>query len=291
VSGTAGARGAPNRVLAPAKLNLGLRILSRRPDGYHELASVFAPLDLADEIELEIASSARPRVELALAGEAAGVPSDASNLAARAAAGFLAAAGLSRAVGIRLTKRIPPAAGMGGGSSDAGAVLRALAGRFPDALETPALARLALSLGADVPYFLDPRPARVGGIGERIQPLGKLAPLACLLVNPGTPLSTAAVFAGFDARPDKAAPAWDPELGLDLANDLARPAEQLCPAIGPLREQLTRLGARAVALSGSGPTLFGRFPDASAAAQALARAAFEPPVWARVAQSVKAAVV
>jgi 4-diphosphocytidyl-2-C-methyl-D-erythritol kinase len=289
VSPAAGA-GARTRVLAPAKLNLGLRILSRRPDGYHELASVFAPLDLADEIELEIAPASRPEVELRLSGEAAGVPADASNLAARAAAGFLAAAGLSRAVGIRLTKRIPAAAGMGGGSSDAGAVLRALAACFPDALG-PGLGRLALSLGADVPFFLDPRPARVGGIGDRIRPLGKLAPLACLLVNPGVPLSTAAVFAAFDARPGPAEPVPDPELGLDLANDLARPAEQLCPAIGPLRERLRELGARAVGLSGSGPTLFGLFPDAPAAAEALARAAFAAPVWARVAQLAKAEVV
>jgi 4-diphosphocytidyl-2-C-methyl-D-erythritol kinase len=216
------------------------------------------------------------------------VPGDGSNLAARAAAGFLAAAGLACAVEIRLTKRIPAAAGLGGGSSDAGAVLRALAAHFQDALDKPALARLALELGADVPYFLDPRPARVGGIGERIEPLGQLAPLACLLVNPGLPLSTAAVFAGFDARPGPAAPAFDRELGLDLANDLARPAEQLCPEIAPLRERLRQVGARAVALSGSGPTLFGLFPDAAAAARALARAGLAEPVWARVAQAAKA---
>ena len=216
------------------------------------------------------------------------MPADGSNLAARAAAGFLAAAGLACAVEIRLTKRIPAAAGLGGGSSDAGAVLRALAAHFQDALDKPALARLALELGADVPYFLDPRPARVGGIGERIEPLGQLAPLACLLVNPGLPLSTAAVFAGFDARPGPAAPAFDRELGLDLANDLTRPAEQLCPEIAPLRERLRQVGARAVALSGSGPTLFGLFPDAAAAARALARAGLAEPVWARVAQAAKA---
>ena len=144
---------------------------------------------------------------LALAGAPAGVPADATNLAVRAAADFLAAAGLARAVRIFLTKSIPAAAGLGGGSSDAGAVLRALAASFPDALEEPALARLALRLGADVPYFLAPCPARVGGIGERIQPLADFAPLACLLVNPGVPLSTAAVFAAFDATPGEPPPA------------------------------------------------------------------------------------
>ena len=276
------------QVFAPAKLNLGLRILGRRSDGYHELESVFVPLDLADEIELEIADAAQPVVTLELAGAQAGVPADLTNLAARAAAEFLAAAGLARAVRIRLTKWIPAAAGLGGGSSDAGAVLRALAASFPDALPAPALARLALRLGADVPYFLAPCPARVAGIGERIQPLADFPPLACVLANPGVPLSTAAVFAAFDARPKLAPRVLDPELGLDLGNDLAPAAERLCPAIAPLRERLRGEGARAVGLSGSGPTVFGIFPDAAEAARALARAAFAGPIWARVAELPKA---
>jgi len=276
------------QVLAPAKLNLGLRILGRRADGYHEIESVFAPLDLADQIELEIGEAERPEVTLALAGAAAGVPADATNLAVQAAAEFLAAAGLARAVRIRLTKSIPAAAGLGGGSSDAGAVLRALAASFPDAIGAPALAHLALELGADVPYFLAPCPARVGGIGERIQPLADFAPLTCLLANPGVPLSTAAVFAAFDADPTPSPRALDPELGLDLANDLEPAALRLCPAIAPLRERLRAAGARAVGLSGSGSTLFGLFPDAAQAARALARAGFARPVWARVAESRKA---
>jgi 4-diphosphocytidyl-2C-methyl-D-erythritol kinase len=96
------------------------------------------------------------------------------------------------------------------------------------------------------------------------------------------------VFAAFDARPTPAPPAFDPVLGLDLGNDLEPAAERLCPAIAPLRERLRAAGARAVALSGSGPTLFGIFPDAGEAARALAGAAFAPPVWARVAQARKA---
>jgi 4-diphosphocytidyl-2-C-methyl-D-erythritol kinase len=288
VTPDAGARGARVQLLAPAKINLGLRVLARRADGLHELASIFAPLDLADRIELEIGEAARAGVTLALADAPAGVPADGTNLAARAATAFLGEAGIARSVRIRLTKSIPAAAGLGGGSSDAGAVLRALAERIPGALAPAALARLALRLGADVPFFLDPRPARVGGIGERIEPLADFGPLACLLVNPGVPLSTAAVFAAFDARPTPAPPVLDPESGLDLGNDLAPAAERLCPAIAPLRERLRALGARAVALSGSGPTLFGIFADGEEAAEALARAAFPPPVWARVAQAPKA---
>ncbi len=275
-------------VLAPAKLNLGLRILGRRADGYHELTSVFVPLDLADEIEIEIASAAHAEVTLALAGACAGVPADASNLATRAAAEFLAEAGLARAVRLRVTKQIPVAGGLGGGSSDAGAVLRALAESFPGALTEAALARLALRLGADVPFFLAPRPARISGIGERSQPLAGLPALACVLVNPGVPLATASVFAAFDAEPASAPRAFEPELGLDLGNDLEPAAERLCPALAPLRARLRELGARAVGLSGSGPTLFGLFPDAAAARQALARAAWPAPVWTRVAVLPKA---
>ena len=284
----AGAAGPHVHVLAPAKLNLGLRVLRRRADGYHDLASVFVPLDLADAIDLEISNAAQSEVTLALAGEIAGVPADASNLALRAASEFLAAAGLARAVHLRVIKRIPVAAGLGGGSSDAGAVLRVLAASFPAALSPPALAQLALRLGADVPYFLAPRPARVGGIGERSEPLAGFPALACVLVNPGVPLSTASVFAAFDARPIPARQAFDPELGLDLANDLEPAAERLCPAIIPLREQLRALGARAVGLSGSGPTLFGIFRDVAEASGALARAGFPQAIWARVAVAPKA---
>jgi 4-diphosphocytidyl-2-C-methyl-D-erythritol kinase len=286
------ARGAElprTRLLAPAKLNLGLRVRGRRADGYHELASVFVPLDLADTLELEIARAARPEVTLALAGPSAGVPDGATNLAARAAQAFLDAAGLACAVRIRLSKQIPAAAGLGGGSSDAGAVLRGLAASFPDALTPAALARLALDLGADVPYFLAPRPARVTGIGERIEPIPSLPAFACLLVNPGVPLTTAAVFAAYDALAGEAPPpAPDPELGLDLANDLAPAAEKLCPTIAGLRERLRAAGARAVGLSGSGPTLFGLFADAEQARLAHARTAFSAPVWARVAAAPKA---
>jgi 4-diphosphocytidyl-2-C-methyl-D-erythritol kinase len=288
VKADARAEGQRVHVLAPAKLNLGLRVLARRADGYHELSSVFVPLDLADAIELEIANAPQPELTLELAGERAGVPADASNLALRAAAEFLAATGLVRALRLRVTKRIPVAAGLGGGSSDAGAVLRGLAASFPGAIEAPALARLALRLGADVPYFLAPRPARVGGIGERSEALAGLPELACLLVNPGVPLATASVFAAYDACPAPVQPAFDPALGLDLGNDLEPAAERLCPGIAPLRKRLLALGARAVGLSGSGPTLFGIFPDVAAAARALAGAAFPPPIWARVAVAPKA---
>ncbi len=130
--------------LAPAKVNLGLRIRARRQDGYHELESVFVPLDLADRLLLRVMPSDAPRVSLVLSGEEGGVPPAEQNLAARAALAFLAEASLCQSVEISLEKRIPVGAGLGGGSSDAGAVLRLLSGAFPDAVPAGKLPVLPL---------------------------------------------------------------------------------------------------------------------------------------------------
>ena len=293
------------RVAAPAKLNLGLRVVGRRADGYHELESLIVPLDLGDELDLEAIEAERPGVEFRLEGAAPGVPGDAENLAARAAEQLLAVAGVAARVRVRLHKVLPAGSGLGGGSSDAGATLRALIELFPDALPPDRLARLALELGADVPYFLDPKPALVTGIGERIEPLTGLPSLAFLLVNPGSALSTEAVFRAFDASGAALTPRGSdrrmraisglqqgdlhrPELFENLLeNDLEPAASSLCRAIPRLRERVRASGALAVGMSGSGPTLFGVFEDEERAQAGLA--AFPPPLWARVAKSVGSA--
>jgi len=295
------------RVLAPAKLNLGLRIVGRRPDGYHELESVFVPIDLADELELEIEERAEGAAEVALAlsGGGDGVPADAENLAVRAARAFLDAAGLRARVRVALAKRIPAAAGLGGGSSDAGAVLRALAERFPGAVGRERLAALALRLGADVPFFLDPRPALVGGVGERQAPLpGHLPALAVVLANPGHPVPTARVFAAYAAAATRHGQAGrlaqqlatalaGPEQGVAgrlaslVENDLEAAAETVCPELASVRAELRRAGAPAVGLSGSGGTLYGIFATAGAARSALARVRLAPPAWVRLARTVE----
>jgi 4-diphosphocytidyl-2-C-methyl-D-erythritol kinase len=293
------------QITAPAKVNLGLRIVGRRPDGTHELESLFVPIDLADRLEVDVQADDRPGATLAVTSEAGvpegAVPEDGSNLALRAAHAFLAASRVPMRVDVRLSKRIPAAAGLGGGSSDAGAVLRALAGAFPNALAPGDLARLALDLGADVPFFLDPRPAWVTGIGERIAPLALWRELALVLANPGVPLSTAEVFRASDALGATPARASDPgDLARDasperpeslvplLRNDLEAAAVRLCPPIGRLRERLRRVGAAGVGMTGSGPTVFGVFRGVAEARSALARAGFEAPVWARVAVTAKA---
>lgn len=299
--------------LAPAKINFGLRVGPRQTDGYHPIESLFLPLNLADEIAVEAGPGSE--VRLALQGAPSGVPAGGDNLAARAARAFLEAAGLEAELRIRLRKRIPAAAGLGGGSSDAGAVLRALDRLYAGALAPERLAGLALELGADVPFFLDPRPALASGVGQRLQPVAGAPELALLLVNPGIPLATADVYRAFDAL--RKAPGgagtgaltpFEPgstmrrlsglrdtggwlgggtsELSDLLVNDLEAAATRLCPAIRRLRARLEASGARAVAISGSGPTLFGIFPNVPAARAAAERAGFESPgstVWFRVA--------
>lgn len=292
--------------LAPAKINLGLRIVGRRPDGYHLLESLFVPLDLADRLWIRIEPAATREIEIAVAGSADGVPAGAENLAARAARRFLEEAEITAKVSIQLEKSIPVGAGLGGGSSDAASVLLALAERFANALSTDRLAALALELGADVPFFLDPRPAWVTGVGERIEPLDDVPALDLLLVTPDPPLATAAVFRAFDAaltpestgrrmpalrdgpsrvlnaafaneKADKVGSGSkaQQELTALLTNELAPVASRLHPGIDRVGAELLRIGARAVAMSGSGPTVFGVFPSSERARSARTQGQFE----------------
>jgi 4-diphosphocytidyl-2-C-methyl-D-erythritol kinase len=293
-------------VLAPAKINLGLRIVGRRSDGYHLLDSFFVPLTLADELDVEIVAGDAPggvptvelvRVDAERPLSVGDVPRDATNLAVRAAQIFLAAAGEAArgvaAVRIGLRKRIPVAAGLGGGSSDAATVLRLLARALPDALLAEALPGIALSIGADVPFFLDPRPARVRGVGERIEPFDGLPQLAIVLANPGISLSTAEVYRVWDAlsestRAGLTAPDPGPTmralsgLGADpsalsglpcFANDLEAAAVRLCPPVARLREGLREAGALWSGMSGSGATVFGVFETEAEAVVVHERAA------------------
>jgi len=291
---------------APAKLNLGLAIVGRRDDGYHLLESIFLPLALADQVVVEC-TPGRPGVRLVLQDASADVPADERNLAVRAARAFVEAAGVDDGIEIRLTKRIPSGGGLGGGSSDAAFVLRALASLRPGRVSAERLAELALALGADVPYFLAPRPALVSGIGERIEPLEGLPELPVLLANPGEAVATAAVFREYAAggpalTADSAGPtmrsprealaggAFSPRellaaLGREgLRNDLEAAATRLCPRISILLQQLRELGASHTGMSGSGATVYGLFEEPAAAEAARERGrregVFGDGVWA-----------
>jgi len=272
----------------------------RRPDGYHSIQSLFVPLELGDEVALELVPAARCEVHLDLEGDAPGVPAGDENLAVRAARLFFEAAPASASLRIRLRKRIPAGAGLGGGSSDAGSVLRGLADLVP--VEDLRLRELALRLGADVPYFLDPRPALVMGIGEQIEPIAGLPSLPLLLAHPGAPLSTARVYAAHDEGAVALTPSAPPPtmralsglrenrrsvpLGDLLAilcavrNDLEPAAARLCPGIARLRERMSAVGAAVVGMSGSGPTIFGVFRSEAEAERAESVFGAAPPVRA-----------
>jgi 4-diphosphocytidyl-2-C-methyl-D-erythritol kinase len=258
-------------VHAPAKLNLCLYLGGRREDGLHELYSLFEPLALADPIEV---SEAR-RDEVVCAGV------EEENLATRALAALRERGWARPPLRIEIEKRIPVAAGLGGGSADAAAVLRLAAGEVGD------LPALAAALGADVPSQLVPSLALVGGAGERVERLPDPAPHAVVLLPGGAGLSTAAVFAEADrlglGRPAAelaeiaaqlraaagagASPLDYAEL---LANDLEPAARSLRPDIGEALEALRAAGAPLALLTGSGPTAFGLFPDLAAARAAAA---------------------
>jgi len=259
---------------APAKINLSLKVLGRQPDGYHQLESLFAPLQLADG--LIVARREQGGVSLSCPGSDLGA--DETNLAWRAGAAFIQAARPGWGLSITLFKEIPIAAGLGGGSSDAAAVLKAandLAGRPFSGGE---LEELGLSLGADVPFFIQARPALVRGVGQILTPAA-LPPFHCLLINPGFEVSTAWVFSqlrkpltspvGLDTvTPLRVSSFKDL---LDLGNDLEEVVEQTWPVVKRLRLSLLEAGAELARMSGSGPTVFGLFDRLDQAEKARRR--------------------
>jgi 4-diphosphocytidyl-2-C-methyl-D-erythritol kinase len=274
----------PLQEQAPAKVNLDLRITGRREDGYHEIDSVVAFTAWADE--LTFAPDRRLTFELggpfapALAGET-------DNLVLRATRRLAERAGCPPHVRIRLDKRIPVAAGLGGGSADAAATLRGLCRLWRLGLEVADLLPLALELGADVPVCLRSGPARMRGIGERIEPIG-LPVLDLVLANPNRAVSTAQVFAGLGrtlpaADPDGAVPRDRADLLAWLGargNDLEAPARRLAPVIDEVLALLrAQPGCRLARMSGSGATCFGVFDDPQAAARAVRAIGRERPSW------------
>ena len=251
----------PVALLAPAKINLALAVNAKRADGYHDLRSVFATIDLADRVRV----APYRRLEVRIAPDVGAPPGD--DLASRAVRALAGAIGREPAAFVQIRKRIPVAAGLGGGSSDAGAVLRALATIWqrPDV----DLVALAATIGSDVPFFVSgARVAFVSGRGDRVDPLPDPGETHVVIVRPGGRLATQDVFAALQSDDRGAAGAVDalrdafargtvtPRLLRDNArNDLLGPAGRLCTAIAEARARAAEHGI-ALSLSGSGPTLF-----------------------------------
>lgn len=269
--------------IAPAKINLYLHVGPLRADFYHAIESLFVFADDGDRI----AASAAPEISLEIAGPFAGALYGAprrSNLVWRAAAALKEAAGVEGGAALRLEKRLPVAAGIGGGSSDAAAALRALCRLWAVDLGEEALKALAFSLGADVPACLARRPVFVSGAGEEMAEGPSLPPLWVCLVNPGVEMATGPVFAAFDRRfPAPPAPRRPPATGLasygelcdylkETRNDLEAFACERESSIAVVRSFLAECpGCLLARMSGSGATVFGLFASREAAWRAARR--------------------
>lgn len=270
------------RVRAPAKVNLTLRVLGRRPSGYHDIETLFQAVDLCDE--LVVAKATQPGVEVVVHGADVGPLAD--NLVTRAARAVLAAGGLSEGVAIALEKRIPAGAGLGGGSSDAGATLRALNELFPGVVSPAGLLAIAGSLGSDVPFFVGTEGlARGQGRGEVLTPLPALPPAYVVLGLPPVQVATAAAYgalarareakgASVDAapRPSGGAGSW-PDIARSATNDFEPVIAAAHPPVARALSALRATHPLFALLSGSGAAVFGVYVDAREADAARSAAA------------------
>jgi len=252
-----------SQFLAPAKLNIRLKVTGRRPDGYHELVSIMVPVSLFDHLELE--RTRRGRIRLTCQGLT--IPDDEENLVYRAARAFFSRAGLESGLSVRLTKNIPVAAGLGGGSSDAASTLLALNEMCSNPLTSEELAELAVSLGADIPFFLKNRPCMVRGIGEILEPIEKWPGFWYVIVTPPVKVSTAWVYANLKLKLTTGE--YDSIISLlesgsfdeaeILENDLETVTASHFPVINTIKKSLVDGGAKGALMSGSGPSVFGIF--------------------------------
>lgn len=263
--------------IAPAKINLALHVRRRRADGYHDIETLFAFARDGDTVSIEASKSDRFTI---VGPFAAGLRAEADNLVTRAATAFGKAFGITKTHAITLDKRLPIASGIGGGSADAAATLRALARLHDVPLDDPRLYAIAAALGADVPACLDGRTTLGTGKGDALVAIPGLPDTPLLLVNPGVAVSTAAVFGSWDGV-DRGGIGEGDLLARALAgrNDLEPPARALAPVIGEVRAMLdTTPGVLLSRMSGSGATCFALF-DSVAACAVVAASARERGWW------------
>lgn len=282
------------RTESGCKINLFLRVTGRRDDGYHTLETVFLPLrSPSDTLEADFGAG----LGVALVADAPGLPTDLDNLVCRAAVDYAQTVGIVPRWRFLLTKRVPVAAGLGGGSADAAAALRLLDERF-ELADGEMLKKLALGLGADVPFFLDPRPALARGVGEELTAVELAGALPLVLVDPGFPVSAKWAYREFDRRgaEPSAATAEGVLAGLKngdwelvarhVRNDLAPALWRKFPVLSLIRDELAARGALAVEVSGSGPVLFAVMPEQAAARKTAAELNEAFPRWRSFAAEV-----
>lgn len=276
----------PLAASAPAKINLYLHVTGRRADGYHLIDSLVGFADICDRVTAEPAASLSFTVSGPEAAALANVGED--NLVLRAARLLADRTGIDSGAALHLEKNLPVAAGIGGGSSDAAATLLLLTRLWGPRANEDELCELGARLGADVPACLYRRTVWVGGVGEQIEPAGRLPAAGILLVNPRKELPTGAVFAarrGPFGEAGRFAPTPRDVAGLaetlsSRRNDLADAAITLVPEIGVVMSRLEGLSGSLLArMSGSGATCFALFPDRAAAEAARSVLAAAEPSW------------
>ncbi|RWA63879.1 4-(cytidine 5'-diphospho)-2-C-methyl-D-erythritol kinase [Mesorhizobium sp.] len=261
--------------LAPAKINLALHVTGRRADGYHLIDSLAVFTRFGDRLQIELAE----RDEFSVSGPfAAGVPLDGDNLVVKAREALRREAGAQPMppVAIRLEKNLPIASGVGGGSGDAAAALSGLSRLWALDIDERELARIGLTLGADLPMCLKAKPLIARGIGEELSPLAGFPALALVLVNPGVAVSTPEVFKALSRRDNEALPPLPGRLDFHTIrnwlettrNDLEPAAQAIQPAVGEALGALKKAGAAFARMSGSGATCFGLFETGNVAKRA-----------------------
>lgn len=264
----------PYTECAPAKINLGLQVLRRREDGYHDIRSVMVPIAWYDRVRVEAA----PEGSLSCSDDS--VPAGTDNLCWRAVEALADRVGRKPRVAVHLEKNVPVGAGLGGGSSDAAAVLRALTDLWDLEVGDEELRRVGARLGSDVPFFVNPRPVLAEGRGERLTPVEEGLQFAYhwVVVVPGQRVATAEAYRWVapdaEDRPNPAevlASTEPSRWAHKLVNDFEDPVARRVPAVGRIRARLRRAGAAYVSLSGSGSAVYGLFLEADRARRVAER--------------------
>jgi 4-diphosphocytidyl-2-C-methyl-D-erythritol kinase len=258
-------------LFSPAKINLCLHVLGKRPDGYHELAMLMQSLDFGDTVEMDLTDQPG---EVIVHCAGVDLPAGQENIAAKAARRMLALSDKKVGVRIVIDKKIPVAAGLGGGSSNAATTLLGLNRLLDLRLSKNELMAEGVKLGADVPFFLFADKAWATGIGDQLETIPPLPPVWYVLVNPGIFISTAWVYQnlGLTAPPILTKlprfPTTVDDLVAILENDLERITIEHYPLLAEIKEKLIKLGAKGALMSGSGSTVFGLFSEEAQAQDA-----------------------
>lgn len=273
---------------APAKINYLLDVISRRPDGYHELRMIMQRIDLCDDITITLTES--PEITVTCGKE--GVPDGPANIAWKAARIMLDLSNTSRGASIEITKNIPAAAGLGGGSSDAATVLIGMNQLLELGLSEQRLMEIGVTLGADVPFFIFQKTALAEGIGEKLSAMPEMPKAWILLVNPGVHVSTSWVYKTLQLTSERVLARLPEFFGTItavcsiLSNDLESVTIPAFPVIAEIKNRMMQLGAVGSMMSGSGPTVFGIFNSRDEAVNACREISADTEWFAAVAETL-----